>query len=288
MNKYGVLLKKIQIHPLFWGVAGIAIITGYFWQLLFLFMIVFIHEIGHAAAAAHFGWKIKRIVILPFGGLCEVDEHGNREINEDLIVIVAGPLQHLIIAAIIPMLVMFSFLSADVAKQLSLYNFMILMFNLIPVWPLDGGKLIQLFLSTRHPYIKACRISLVSSFAVLIALHTVLLLFYPLNINIWLILLYLDLTLWSDWKQQRYVFMRFLLERHYGKTINFSQLQPIDARGEEYLHEVLERFKRGCKHLIYVEGKNSSQGKLDENEILHAYFTEKRVSAQLKDLVYDD
>ncbi|MBS4199806.1 M50 family metallopeptidase [Bacillus sp. FJAT-49732] len=288
MNKYGLLLKKIQIHPLFWVVAGIAILTGYFWQLLFLFMIVFIHEIGHAAAAAHFEWKIKRIVILPFGGMCEVDEHGNREIVEDLIVICAGPVQHLIIAALIPVLVMLSLLPADVATQLSLYNFMILMFNLIPVWPLDGGKLVQLYLSTRHPYIKACRLSLMSSFAVLIALHAMLLLFYPLNINIWMILLYLDITLWTEWKQQRYVFIRFLLERHYGKNITFSQLHPIDAKGEEYLHEVLEKFKRGCKHLIYVGENNRNLGKLDENEILHAYFTEKRVSAKLKDLVYDD
>jgi len=278
----------MQIHPLFWGVAGIAIITGYFWQLLFLFTIVFIHEIGHAAAAAHFGWKIKRILILPFGGMCEVDEHGNRQIKEDLIVIAAGPLQHIWIAALIPVLVMLSFLPSDVAAQFSQYNLMILMFNLLPIWPLDGGKLVQLFLSTRHPYIKACRLSLISSFAVLVVLHAMLLLLYPLNINVWLILLYLDITLWTEWKQQRYVFMRFLLERHYGKNLSFSQLQAIDAKGEEYLHEVLEKFKRGCKHLIYVGGKNSNLGKLDENEILHAYFTEKRVSARLKDIVYYD
>ncbi|MCR2820535.1 M50 family metallopeptidase [Lederbergia panacisoli] len=288
MNKYGLLIKKMQIHPLFWGVAGIAIITGYFWQLLYLFAIVFIHEIGHAAAAAHFGWKIKRIMILPFGGTCEVDEHGNRRLKEDLIVIIAGPLQNVLIAALIPVFVMLSFLPADVAKEISQYNLMILLFNLIPIWPLDGGKLVQLYLSTQHAYKKACRLSLMSSFIVLLVLHVMILLFSPLNINVWLVLLYLDIILWTEWKQQRYVFMRFLLERHYGKNLSFSQLQAIDAKGEEYLHEVLDKFKRGCKHLIYVGGKNNSLGKLDENEILHAYFTEKRVSAQLKDLVYND
>jgi len=278
----------MQIHPLFWGVAGIAILTGYFWQLLYLFAIVFIHELGHAAAAAHYGWRIKRILILPFGGVCEVDEHGNRRIKEDLIVIIAGPLQHVLIAVFIPVLVMLSFLPADVAKQISQYNLMILLFNLIPIWPLDGGKLVQLYLSTQHPYKNACRLSLMSSFAVLLVLHTMILFLYPLNINVWLVLLYLDIILWTEWKQQRYVFMRFLLERHYGKNLSFSQLQSIEAKGEEHLHEVLEKFKRGCKHLIYVGGKDSHLGKLDENEILHAYFTEKRVSAQLKDLVYND
>lgn len=77
------------------------------------------------------------------------------------------------------------------------------------------------------------------------------------------------------------------MERHYGKHEYVSQLQTINAKGDEYLHEVFTKFKRGCKHLIYVAGP-THQGKLDENELLYAYFTEKRVDARLKDLVYDD
>src|SRR5690606_6177134 len=108
-------------------------------------------------------------------------------------------------------------------------------------------------------------------------LHLFILFYSPLNLNLWLVLFYLNVSLWLDWKQQRFVFIRFLLERYYGKNRELSNLEPIEANGESYLYDVLEQFKRGCKHLIYVGGQTSNIGKLDENELLHAYFTEKRV-----------
>lgn len=265
-----------------------AIITGFFWELLILFFIVFIHEMGHAAAASHFGWRIKRILILPFGGFCEVDEHGNREMKEELIVVLAGPFQHLLIAILTPILVMSSIISVDIAKQVLQFNMMILLFNLLPIWPLDGGKFVQLFLSSRNPFIQSFRLSLQSSLLVLFILHSIILIYSPLNINVWLVLFYLDFILWFEWKQQRYVFMRFLLERHYGKYPSFSKLEPIEANGDEYVHEVLVKFMRGCKHLIYVNDHATSVGELDENELLHAYFTEKRIHAKVKELLYEN
>ncbi|HLU22018.1 MAG TPA: M50 family metallopeptidase [Bacillaceae bacterium] len=287
MNKYIDLIKKINIHPLFWAVTGLAIMTGYFWELLALFCIVFLHELGHAFMAHYYDWKIKRILILPFGGYCEVDEHGNRSMQEELMVILAGPFQHLIIAILLPILVMASVVTADYAKVILQFNVMILIFNLLPIWPLDGGKLIQLFFATRNTYLEANRLSLVVSAVVLGMLHLFIFIYSPWNINVWLVLIYLSVSLWTAWKQLRFSFMRFLMERHYGKHEYVSQLQTINAKGDEYLHEVFTKFKRGCKHLIYVAGP-THQGKLDENELLYAYFTEKRVDARLKDLVYDD
>ena len=133
MNKYLSLVQKIHIHPLFWIVTSLAIITGYFWELLALFMIVLFHELGHAVSAQFFNWKIKRILILPFGGICEVDEHGNRPIKEELIITAAGPFQHLLIAVIIFALAAASFISADYAQLLTKFNLMVLFFNLLPI-----------------------------------------------------------------------------------------------------------------------------------------------------------
>lgn len=288
MNKYLSLVQKIHIHPLFWIVTSLAIITGYFWELLALFMIVLFHELGHAVSAQFFNWKIKRILILPFGGICEVDEHGNRPIKEELIITAAGPFQHLLIAVIIFALAAASFISADYAQLLTKFNLMVLFFNLLPIWPLDGGKIIHLLLASRQPFIQACKQSLASSFIILAMLHVFLLIFAPLNLNIWVVFSYLYVCLWAEWKQMRYVFIRFLLERHYGKQSGFNELHPIEASGDDFLHEAMEKFRRGCKHLIHVAGQKSELGQLDENELLYAYFTEKQVGARLKDIVYYD
>lgn len=82
--------------------------------------------------------------------------------------------------------------------------------------------------------------------------------------------------------------MRFLLERHYGRKSEVGQLDPIEAKEDLLLYEVMEGFQRGCKHLVHVIGDGATFVKLDENELLHAYFTEKQVQARLKDIVYND
>lgn len=281
-------MQKIQIHPLFWGVAGLAILTGYFWELIALFSIVFFHEMGHAIAAQYFSWKIQRIKILPFGGICQVDEHGNKPMKEEFMIIIAGPMQHGLIAFLIIILQRFSIITPEYAHLLFQFNLMILLFNLLPIWPLDGGKLVQLFLASQKPYLDAYKQSLISSCIILIGLHVIVILFAPYNMQLWLVLSYLYIGLWTGWKQHHFTFMRFLLERHYGKQHDLKLLQPIDAKGEDFLYPAMEKFRRDCKHIIHVGGGNTLLGKLDENELMYAYFTEKQVNAKLKEIVYYD
>ncbi len=284
MIKYWGLLGKVRIHPLFWLVAGIAILTGYFWELSILFIIVFIHELGHAAAARFFSWKIKRILILPFGGACEVDEHGNRPIFEELIIVAAGPLQHIWLAAGAVLLEMAGLITMESSLLFHKFNLMIFLFNLLPVWPLDGGKFLYLLLSVKSPFLKALKKTLISSVIMLSVIHLTLIIAAPFNLHIWIILLYLYLILWLEWKQVRYVFMRFLLERYYGKQSGIKRLEVIEARGNDFIYQAMEKFQRDCKHLIHVDNDLS----MDENEMLHVYFAKKQVNARLKEIVSSD
>jgi stage IV sporulation protein FB len=58
------------------------------------------------------------------------------------------------------------------------------------------------------------------------------------------------------------------------------------VRDDELIITVLERFQRGCKHLIVIEKEDAETEQLDENEVLHAYFVEKRTSAKISELLY--
>jgi stage IV sporulation protein FB len=80
--------------------------------------------------------------------------------------------------------------------------------------------------------------------------------------------------------------MRFLLERYYGKVDGPHNLVPIIADEGEMIIQVLQRFQRGCKHPIIIEGIDQEKRMLDENEVLHAYFTEKRVTDKISDLLF--
>lgn len=283
------LLRNLHIHPLFWVVGALAVLTGYFQELTVLFVIVVIHEMGHAAAALYFSWRIKRITILPFGGVAEMEEHGNKPLKEELIVIAAGPVQHIWMAGAVWLLAGNGAVSQEWLQMALSFNAMILTFNLLPIWPLDGGKLIYVALSATRPFLSAYRQTMVCSVCFLAVLYAALLAAAPLQLNIWAIAIYLTYSLWTEWKQIPYVFMRFLLDRYYGKESSFRKLVPLHIPPEEFIQRTLERFRRGCKHPIHISGsRDFSGGKLDENEILHAFFSQKQIRAKVKDLMYID
>ena len=89
MIKYRDVLTKISVHPLFWVIIVIGIFTARFKELILLFCIVLIHELGHALAAAHYNWRIKNSAFA-FGGVAELEEHGNKSLKEELVVVIAG------------------------------------------------------------------------------------------------------------------------------------------------------------------------------------------------------
>jgi stage IV sporulation protein FB len=267
-------------------VIALSVATAHFLEVCMLVGIIFIHEMGHAAAASFFSWRIKKITLLPFGGVAEMDEHGNRPLKEETIVVAAGPLQHVWMVALAYGLVNLNLMPEDLFQLFLSYNLMIFVFNLFPVWPLDGGKLVFLLLSLKSSFPSAHRLTLILSLASLSIFSLVMIIAAPTHINVWIIIAFLYFSLYHEWKQRRFIFMRFLLERYYGKKTTLRTLKPIEANEQELLIHVLEKFQRGCKHPIIVEADGKEKGMLDENELLHAYFTEKRLTDKISDLLF--
>ena len=286
MSEMLKLLSKVRIHPTMWAVAAIAVATAQFSGILLLFAIVFIHEMGHAAAAHYYKWRIKSITILPFGGSMETEEYGNRPMKEEAAVILLGPIQHLWLAGVFFLLYNTSFISYEMYRQFFHVNAVIMIFNLLPVWPLDGGKLLLCGLSSRFSFLAAHRFVLQISAAGMGAGLLYLVLTNPLNIHGWLIAGFIGLSLLTEWRQRYYAFIRFLLERHYGRGGTPGELKPIRVDEDISIMQVLEQFQRGCKHPVIVMKDGRESGSLDENEILHAYFSQKLTGAKIGELLY--
>ena len=265
---------------------ALAIMTAHFFELMMLLIIVFIHELGHAFAASFYSWRIKRISLLPFGGVAEMDEHGNRPLKEEAIVTLAGPFQHVWMIGLALVFYHFNWVSEDLYRQFIEFNTMVLVFNLMPIWPLDGGKLVYLWRSLNESFAIAHKKTLMISAGSLVLFSLLLLIIQPVNLNLWIVISFLAFSLYYEWKQRRYVFLRFLLERYYGSKMEFQALKPIHVKEEESVFFVLEQFQRGQKHLIVIEKEDNESYQLDENELLHAYFSEKRLSAKIGELLY--
>ncbi|QXE00550.1 M50 family metallopeptidase [Terribacillus sp. DMT04] len=274
-------LPPIHLHPIFWAFLLAAILTGMLMEVMVLFGIVLLHEMAHFLAARHFRWRIRRVMLWVFGGVMETEEHGNRRIREEVIVVLAGPAVHIVLYAVLFLLNETTAVPEGVLETASMYNTTILLFNLLPIWPLDGGKLVGLILSMQLPYRKAhavligfsCFVGAVILLYVCIAL--------PFTLSTVSLLCFL---LWEnrlEWKRRYYVFLRFLLQRTTcGPTGVLCT--PIFASLDTTLLDILSQYRRNRRHIIVVKGKNAI---LDEQQCSDMYFKNKQAHCTVADIL---
>jgi len=159
-------------------------------ELLLMFACVLLHELGHALAARRYGIPTREIVLLPIGGVAKLERMPEKPAQE-LVVALAGPSVNVILATGIAaaLLVMGvtpeqAFARADqgLLEFLLIGNLMMLFFNLIPAFPMDGGRVLRALLAMSLPYARATRIAsqIGQGFALVFALAGVFVLRSPL------------------------------------------------------------------------------------------------------------
>jgi Zn-dependent protease/CBS domain-containing protein len=153
-----------------------------------LFVLVTLHELGHSFAALYYGVPVKQIVLSPIGGLAQLERMPDKPAQE-FVISVAGPAVNVAVAVLLaPFIPLLGLGLADFAAVLSLsagvtatavfayvffYNIILAVFNLIPAFPLDGGRIFRSLLAMRLNYVQATNIaSLVGrGFAVLLGMY---------------------------------------------------------------------------------------------------------------------
>ncbi len=140
-----------------------AVVNGVVFILL-LFLFVLMHEFGHALAAKKFGISTRDITLLPIGGLARL-ERMPREPKQELWVALAGPLVNLVLAVLLfgwlfltnglSGLTSTSLTEGSLLQRLAIVNLTLLLFNLIPAFPMDGGRVLRAFLAMRMEYTQA-------------------------------------------------------------------------------------------------------------------------------------
>ena len=129
-----------KIHPIYYIMAIICILTGLFKDFIYITLLIFIHEIGHLTAALYYKWNVKKIVILPFGGITIFNELLNKSLKEEFVILVLGPIFQILFYCI---LCIFNIKSNLITN----YHYSLLLFNLLPIIPLDGSKLLNIILN---------------------------------------------------------------------------------------------------------------------------------------------
>lgn len=259
----------------------LSILTGTFVPLLVLFSIVFMHEMGHFLVAKYFKWRITSVMIWVFGGVMKTEESANRPIKEDILVTIAGPLQHVFIYIGLMLLQQMNVLPASVLQIAFYYNAIICLFNLLPIYPLDGGKLFFYLLSLYLPFRQAHTVIILLSLLSCVCIVLLQLFVLPFTLSSFLLISFLLLENRTEWKNRYYTFIRFLVSR-YGSSSKNQPTKAIYVGESMRVIDVLSLFIRNKRHTIYE--KSSADKLFTDEECLSLYFEKAEHNRPIKQL----
>jgi Zn-dependent protease/CBS domain-containing protein len=253
-----------------------------------MFACVLTHEFGHALVARRSGVRAKSIILLPIGGITQLDDSQPVDLKafpdpaarklepwkRDILIALAGPLANLFMALVsaaillmfIPRLDLWTWpfmRSGNLPRSLVWINLYIAGFNLLPAYPMDGGRVLRALFSRHMDPIQATRraVSIGQAFATLFILTGMLL---P---NYWLTLVGLFLFIASQMEERSAVFQSVLEKVHLEDIMltDFATLSPADT-----LEDALEKAVHTLQDDFPVIRGSDMVGVISRQKILEA------------------
>ncbi len=239
--------------------------------VLVLFFCVVLHEFGHSLTAIKLGGKVKSITLLPIGGMAHISEMPENP-KDEFLVSAAGPLVNVVIAGILWFYIAFFHGTAPEQMEfdtITLTNFPIILlaanlfivaFNLIPAFPMDGGRLFRSALSMKMNKLKATRIAkdIGQVFAVIF-------IFAGLFLNPFLIIIGFFIFLGARGEYEMMVY-RDILNNYTVNDIILTDYEKIDEN--ETLEEAAGRLSHISSRGYVTTSNGEYAGILTKNAII--------------------
>lgn len=253
------ILNKIKINNLTYLLFFICVLSGLFKNVLLIFLIVIIHELGHVLFISKFGYAITSIDLYPFGGITKVEKDLNSPINHDLIIASGGFIFQILLFLIFSLLINLNVISVSTFNLFNTYNKSIITFNLLPIIPLDGFIILKSFLEKMFSFKK---VYILVSIISIVGIFFYFQYNYIYSLNNYMIITLLIYKTYMHIKNSNYIYNRFLLERYLNTYPYKKAKQEKIINFKNFKKETLHFFKVGNR---YVHEREILKKKFDKN-----------------------
>lgn len=189
---------------------------------------------GHYFASKIFKVEVDKIYIYPLGGITKLNIDLNINPIKEFVIIIFGP-----IFQNIAYLILINFFDREIVLT---YHLSILLFNLLPIYPLDGGKIVNLLIGKFIPYKKSLKFSIYISYIFIISLFIKS---KNIKLNIIITITLLVILTIKEHQKIGYKYNKFILER-YLNNYKFKNCKIINSENDLY---------RNNRHLIKIKDK---------------------------------
>lgn len=238
-------MSKIRVDISTYVIVLLSFLAGYFEYTFLTIIIIIVHEMGHFLTGYFLKLKVKEISLFMFGGVTIFDEDLNLNIFKELLVVVMGPVVQMLFYMIVYYLYTKGFVSVNTMKKVSTINLILLEFNLLPILPLDGAKILNNILDLMLSYDLAHKVSLAVSF---LALPLVFL--FDNKLIIILVFVSLLMRLFEEINWHKFRINKLLLERKL-KGIKFKKIREFESLTKVKRNVTYYRFINGIKTYDY-------------------------------------
>jgi stage IV sporulation protein FB len=259
---------QIELHPSFFILLTLVVLSGEPVFAAASAVFSFLHEFAHRAVAARLGYTAERISFGLFGGVLHIRE-GFIKPRHELLIQLAGPFFNLLMAFLLYEAYFYFYLPWLVPVILA--NAVLALYNLMPFYPLDGGKVMDLYLSFFIGYGRAQKISRIFSliFTVFLFLFGIYLVQYNV-LNLFLSVLAVNLYIARE-QGNGFIFYRIARGVEENDRPDTPRIQM--CREDMKASRIMERLKPHDKKVYAViSGKGKYKGQLNEKELLDAIY----------------
>ncbi len=287
MNKFFINLGSFfKIHILFFPLLAASILGNYFESFIAAYISALIHEFGHIITAKLTGVKISHIEILPFGICGKLNDSLIKSPDKEVLIAISGPFLSFFLALLIYLLK--PYIPQDIFCCIFPLNLLLGIVNLIPVLPLDGGRILKARLTKSLGTIPALRICLFISYvftSIIIFISVYGLITSSFNFSLILICSFLLGSLCIEQKSvSKAVVSEMIGYKEKLNENNFNKAQIITAFSSTPARKILKKLSYDRYYIVYILDKNLKIKKaVTEGEIIEA-LTKKGVKICLDEI----